>query len=171
MQLVGLRHKSFIVRIYCGGELQTHRGVIKFDDIIGKPWGTKISSHLGKPFYVLQPPLGDLLKELPRPSQIMYPKDLGFLLINLGIGEPDFETPSYIKTAAIKAIQDGFTHYTATSGISELKEAIVNKFKIDNQIRYQTDQIIVGSGSKPLLYSAFQAVSYTHLTLPTIYSV
>ncbi len=87
VQLVGLRHKSFIVRLSTGGELQTHRGVIRHDEIIGKPWGTVVRSHLGRPFYVLQPSLGDLLKELPRTSQIMYPKDIGFVLVNMGIGE------------------------------------------------------------------------------------
>lgn len=86
-QLVGLRHKSFIVRVKQGGELQTHRGVIKFDDIIGKPWGSRIRSHMGNPFYVLQPALGDLLKELPRNTQILYPKDIGFILVQMGIGE------------------------------------------------------------------------------------
>lgn len=86
-QLVGLRHKSFIVRIKQGGELQTHRGVVKFDDIIGKPWGSRITSHMGNPFYVLQPALGDLLKELPRNTQILYPKDIGFILVQMGIGE------------------------------------------------------------------------------------
>jgi tRNA (adenine57-N1/adenine58-N1)-methyltransferase len=86
-QLVGLRHKSFIVRVKQGGELQTHRGVVKFDDIIGKPWGSRIRSHMGNPFYVLQPALGDLLKELPRNTQILYPKDIGFILVQMGIGE------------------------------------------------------------------------------------
>jgi len=86
-QLVGLRHKSFIVRIKQGGELQTHRGIVRFDDIIGKPWGSRVRSHLGNPFYVLQPALGDLLKELPRNTQILYPKDIGFILIQMGIGE------------------------------------------------------------------------------------
>ncbi|MFN7037101.1 MAG: tRNA (adenine-N1)-methyltransferase, partial [Bellilinea sp.] len=86
-QLVGLRHKSFIVRIKQGGELQTHRGIVRFDDIIGKPWGSRIRSHLGNPFYVLQPALGDLLKELPRNTQILYPKDIGFILVQMGIGE------------------------------------------------------------------------------------
>lgn len=86
-QLVGLRHKSFIVRVKQGGELQTHRGVVKFDHIIGKPWGSRITSHMGNPFYVLQPALGDLLKELPRNTQILYPKDIGFILVQMGIGE------------------------------------------------------------------------------------
>ncbi len=86
VQLVGLKHKSFITRVHSGGELQTHRGVIRFDDIIGKPWGTRVASHLGNPFFVLQPSLGDLLKEMPRTSQIMYPKDIGFILVTMGIG-------------------------------------------------------------------------------------
>ncbi len=86
-QLVGLRHKSFIIRVVAGGELQTHRGVVKHDDFIGKPWGSRITSHMGNPFYVLQPALGDLLKELPRRTQILYPKDIGFILVTMGIGE------------------------------------------------------------------------------------
>lgn len=86
VQLVGLKHKSFITRVQRGGELQTHRGVIRFDDIIDKPWGIRVTSHLGQPFYVLQPSLGDLLKEMPRTSQIMYPKDIGFILVTMGIG-------------------------------------------------------------------------------------
>ena len=86
-QLVGSRHKSFIIRVCSGGELHTHRGVVKHDDFIGKPWGSKIGSHLGNPFFVLQPALGDLLKELPRRTQILYPKEIGFILVTMGIGE------------------------------------------------------------------------------------
>ena len=87
VQLVGLRHKSFILRVKAGAELQTHRGVIQHNDVIGKPWGTRITSHKGNPFFILQPSLGDLLKELPRNTQIMYPKEIGFVLLSMGIGE------------------------------------------------------------------------------------
>ena len=87
VQLVGLRHKSFIIRVAAGGKMESHRGVIKHDDLIGKPWGTKVTSHLGNPFFILQPALGDLLKEMPRTTQIMYPKEIGFILVNMGIGE------------------------------------------------------------------------------------
>lgn len=87
VQLVGLRHKSFLTRAVAGGNLHTHRGVIQFDDIIGQPWGVKITSHMGNPFYILQPALGDLLKETPRNTQILFPKDIGFVLVNMGIGE------------------------------------------------------------------------------------
>ena len=62
-------------------------------------------------------------------------------VIGLGAGEPDFDTPDNIKAAAIKAIKDGDTKYTAVDGTLALKEAIVNKFKRENNLEYATDQI------------------------------
>jgi tRNA (adenine57-N1/adenine58-N1)-methyltransferase len=86
VQLVGLRHKNFIFPLIPGGDFQTHRGVIKHDDLIGLPWGSQVFSHLGAPFFLLQPALGDLLLDLKRNTQILYPKDIGFILITMGIG-------------------------------------------------------------------------------------
>lgn len=86
VELVGLKHKSFIFRLKNGGELQTHRGVVKHDDIIGKQWGSLVSSHMGNPFYMFQPSLADLLRDLPRNTQILYPKEIGFILVTMGIG-------------------------------------------------------------------------------------
>lgn len=85
-QLVGLRHKHFILTLKPGADFQTHRGVLLHDDLIGKPWGTQVFSHLGAPFFLLQPSLADLLIDLPRSSQILYPKDIGFILITMGVG-------------------------------------------------------------------------------------
>jgi tRNA (adenine57-N1/adenine58-N1)-methyltransferase len=85
-QLVGLRHKHFILTLQTGAEFGTHRGVLKHDDLIGKPWGSQVFSHNGSPFFLLQPSLADLINELPRTTQIMYPKDIGFILITMGIG-------------------------------------------------------------------------------------
>lgn len=82
----------------------------------------------------------------------------GVLVINLGIGEPDFQTPQYIKNAGIEAIKEGFTHYTQTAGIPELRHAISQKFSKDNNIEYKSSQILIGSGSKPILYCAFQVL-------------
>jgi aspartate aminotransferase len=79
-------------------------------------------------------------------------------VINLTAGEPDFETPDVVKQAGIKAITDGFSHYTQPEGIPELREAISNKFFIDNNISYDPSDIIVGVGSKQLLYTAFQVL-------------
>src|SRR5215216_7411873 len=85
-QLVGLRHKHFILSLQTGAKFETHRGILQHDDLIGKPWGTQVFSHIGSPFFLLQPSLADLITELPRTTQILYPKDIGFILVTLGIG-------------------------------------------------------------------------------------
>ncbi len=86
-QLVGLTHKHFIFILQPGGDFQSHRGVIKHDELIGKPWGSQIFSHTGAPFFLLQPSMADILNELPRTTQILYPKDIGYILIQMGISE------------------------------------------------------------------------------------
>ena len=85
-QLVGLRHKHFILTLRSGTKFETHRGVVLHDDLIGKPWGSQVFSHMGAPFFLLQPSLADVLVDLPRSTQILYPKDIGFILITMGVG-------------------------------------------------------------------------------------
>ncbi len=82
----------------------------------------------------------------------------GIDVVSFAAGEPDFDTPRHIKDAAIKAINEGFTKYTASSGILELREAIAKKFKADNGIDYTPAQIIVSNGAKHSLNNIFQAV-------------
>jgi aspartate aminotransferase len=84
-------------------------------------------------------------------------KAAGRDVIGLGAGEPDFDTPDNIKEAAIKAIRDGKTKYTAVDGIPELKAAIAAKFKRENNIAYEVDEISVGTGGKQVLYNALMA--------------
>ena len=86
VQLVSPSNKVFFIRLKAGGRFQTHRGIINFDDLIGQPWGSQIFSHTGSSFFMLQPALGDLLKETRRNTQIMYPKDIGYVLVTMGIG-------------------------------------------------------------------------------------
>jgi len=78
-------------------------------------------------------------------------------VIGLGTGEPDFDTPEHIKQAAIEAIHNGQTKYTAVDGTPELKDAIINKFQQDNGLSYQADQILVSSGGKQSFYNLCQA--------------
>jgi len=85
-------------------------------------------------------------------------KSKGVNVINFAEGEPDFDTPENIKDAANKAMKEGFTKYTAASGIQELKEAICIKLKRDNNIEYNPSQIIVSNGAKQALYNAFLTV-------------
>jgi tRNA (adenine57-N1/adenine58-N1)-methyltransferase len=80
-----LTHKHFIFSLKSGGDLQTHRGVLKHDDLIGKPYGSQVFSHTGAPFFLLQPSIADILNDLPRATQILYPKDLGYILVMMGI--------------------------------------------------------------------------------------
>ncbi|MFL2878148.1 MAG: pyridoxal phosphate-dependent aminotransferase [Candidatus Pelagibacter sp.] len=84
-------------------------------------------------------------------------KAAGKDVIGLGAGEPDFDTPDNIKNAAIKAIKDGDTKYTTVDGTNLLKQAIVNKFKKENNLTYSIDQITVGAGGKHVIYNLMMA--------------
>ena len=84
-------------------------------------------------------------------------KAAGKDVIGLGAGEPDFDTPDNIKKAAIDAIKAGDTKYTAVDGTKDLKEAIVKKFKRENNLNYTTDQITVGAGGKHVIYNLMMA--------------
>ncbi|HSW71439.1 MAG TPA: pyridoxal phosphate-dependent aminotransferase [Gammaproteobacteria bacterium] len=79
-------------------------------------------------------------------------------IINLTVGEPDFDTPQHIKDAAIKAIQQGLTKYTAVDGMKALKQAILTKLAHENKLDYQLKQILVSCGAKHSLFNLFQAL-------------
>lgn len=79
-------------------------------------------------------------------------------IIGLGAGEPDFDTPEHIKEAAIQSLKKGQTKYTAVDGTVELKNAIINKFKRENSLEYNSNQILVSCGAKHSLYNLFQAI-------------
>jgi tRNA (adenine57-N1/adenine58-N1)-methyltransferase len=86
VEIVGLRHQHFIIKLKPGEVLHTHRGIVRHDELIGKPWGSQFFSHNGNPFFLLQPGLSDIIRSIPRSTQIMYPKDIGFMLVYMGIG-------------------------------------------------------------------------------------
>ncbi len=86
VQLQGSGYKSHILRLQAGAVLQTHRGVIRHDDVIGQKWGTRLQSHQGNPFYLFQPGLADLIREIKRTTQIMYPKEISYVMMILGVG-------------------------------------------------------------------------------------
>jgi len=79
-------------------------------------------------------------------------------IIGLGAGEPDFDTPEHIKQAAIDAIHNGFTKYTAVDGTPGLKKAIIGKFERDNGLKYEPKQILVSCGGKQSFYNLAQAL-------------
>lgn len=85
-------------------------------------------------------------------------KAQGIDVINMGVGEPDFDTPEHIKQAAIAAIENNQTRYTAVDGTPALKQAIITKLKRDNHLDYQPKQILVSAGAKHSIYNALSAL-------------
>jgi len=100
-------------------------------------------------------------------------KAQGVDVVGFGAGEPDFDTPDYIKAAGIEAIKSGKTKYTAANGIPELRQAIADKFKRENGLNYTADHVIVNIGGKHSVYEAMQAVldPGDEVILPTPYWV
>ncbi|WP_158961638.1 pyridoxal phosphate-dependent aminotransferase [Myroides fluvii] len=85
-------------------------------------------------------------------------KEQGIDIISLSLGEPDFNTPDFIKEAAIQAIQDNYSKYPPVEGYLELRQAISNKFKRDNNLNYTANQIVVSTGAKQALFNVAQAM-------------
>jgi tRNA (adenine57-N1/adenine58-N1)-methyltransferase len=86
VELISPTNKTYILRVESGKQLQTHRGVVNLDTLIGVPWGSEVTTHIGRSFFLLQPSLSDLLREIKRNTQILYTKDIGLILVMLGIG-------------------------------------------------------------------------------------
>jgi tRNA (adenine57-N1/adenine58-N1)-methyltransferase len=86
VQIIGDRNKQFIIKLSADGHSETHQGLIEHNDLIGKAWGSQIRTKAGKLFLLLQPSMDDLLREINRTTQIMYPKDIGYVILSLGIG-------------------------------------------------------------------------------------
>ncbi|SDH42062.1 pyridoxal phosphate-dependent aminotransferase [Alteribacillus bidgolensis] len=97
----------------------------------------------------------------------------GHDVIGLGAGEPDFNTPSYIIEAAAASMREGHTKYTPSGGLPELKDAVTDKFKKDQDLDYYQDEIMVGTGAKHVLYTLFQALldEDDEVIIPTPYWV
>lgn len=85
-------------------------------------------------------------------------KNMGMDIVGFTAGEPDFDTPAHIREAAKRAIDEGFTRYTPASGITELKEAIIKKFRDFNNLHYEQNQIVVCNGGKHVLTNVFTAI-------------
>ncbi len=80
------RTRPVLTRLEPGRRLHTHHGVVDHDHLIGRPWGSLAHTHKGEPFYLLPPSLEDVLRHMPRRTQILFPKDIGYLLLKLSVG-------------------------------------------------------------------------------------
>lgn len=151
IQLVGLSHKSFIFNLVEGGEFQSHRGVIKHDELIGKPWGIQIFSHNGSPFFLLQPSLPDILKSTKRATQIMYPKEIGYILLHMGIGpgkriiEAGTGSGSFTTALAYSIGDSGRIYsYETKAETQRIAQRSLEKLKLTDRIEFKLRDISTG---------------------------
>ncbi len=84
--LLGKDQREFMFRLQSGAELHTHRGIIRHDEVIGHRWGETLTTHIGYPYLLLQPSLDQLIRGIRRNTQIVYPKEIGYILIKMNIG-------------------------------------------------------------------------------------
>jgi len=150
-QLVSPSNKTYTILLLPGGQLQTHRGVINHDDLIGKPWGSQVFSHLGSSFYLMPPALGNLLQESRRNTQIMYPKDIGFILVTMGIGPGahvvEAGTGSGVLTTALAwAVgPDGHvTSYEVRQDMQNLARKNLEKLGLQDRVTLKLKDITLG---------------------------
>lgn len=151
VQLVGLRHKSFIFKLREGAEFQSHRGVIKHADIIGQPWGSPIFSHNGSPFFMMQPALSDLLKTITRNTQIIYPKDIGHILVTMGIGpglhvlEAGTGSGALTTAFAFAVGKEGLvTTYEIRETFHELAKKNLSMLGLEDRVNFRLQDISLG---------------------------
>jgi len=151
IQLVGLRHKNFIFRLRAGAEFQSHRGVLKHDEIIGKPWGSQVFSHNGSPFFLLPPSLADILAITKRNTQILYPKDIGFILVMMGIGPGQHVVEAGTGSGALTTAfafavgpQGHVSSYEIRSDFQDLARKNISLLGLDDRVAFKLRDIREG---------------------------
>jgi tRNA (adenine57-N1/adenine58-N1)-methyltransferase len=143
--------KKFIFRLDPSTELQTHQGIIQHNDLIGLPWGSTAKSHLGKSFLFLEPTLRDILLHIQRKSQIIFPKDIGYILLRLSVGPGkkiiEAGTGSGALTTALAwAIgPDGKVFsYDRRSDMQELSKKNLSRVGLDKRVEFRVRELSEG---------------------------
>lgn len=151
VQLVSPGGKNFILKMIPGRRFETHRGIVYHDDLIGKPWGSMVVSHLGRTFMLLQPSLADLIHEIRRNTQIMYPKDIGFILVMMGIGpgqhviEAGTGSGSLTTAMAFAVGQEGrVTTYEIRLEMQRLAKKNLANLGLDDRVTFKLRDIADG---------------------------
>jgi tRNA (adenine57-N1/adenine58-N1)-methyltransferase catalytic subunit len=150
-QLISAQNKRFIFRLAVDGKFETHRGYLNHNDLIGKSWGSRVFSHMGSAFVLLQPSLADILVETRRNTQIMYPKDIGFILLNMDIspGKHVLEAGTgsgSFTTALATAVgpQGKVTSYESRSEFQYLAQKNLNRLGLAERVDFKLRDIVDG---------------------------
>jgi len=150
-QLIGEKEKSFIFQLRPGESFQSHMGVLPHDDIIGQKWGSRVKTHTNKVFTLLQPALDDLLRDIPRETQIMYPKDIGYVIMNMGVGpgkkiiEAGSGSGSLTTILAYLVGDQGHVFsYDNRNKNSLIAKSNLEKFGLDHRATFVTKDISAG---------------------------
>jgi len=151
IQLIDAKGKDFIFRLTPGGQLHTHRGVIRHDDLLGQPLGSQVYTHMGHPFLMVEPSLNDLLLKTRRNTTIMYPKDIGFILVNLNIapGKHVLEAGTgsgALTTALAWAVgpQGRITTYEARPPMQNLARKNLERVGLADRVTFKLGDIAAG---------------------------
>ncbi len=149
--LVGNDHKEFIILMEPGQVIQTHRGVLPHDTVIGTPWGETVKTHIGYGYIVLPPSLEQLIRSVRRATQIIYPKEIGYLLMKMNIGPGtriiEAGTGSGGLTLALgRMVQpDGHVYtYEARSDIQNLAQKNIAQVGLDRYVTFKLRDIAEG---------------------------
>jgi tRNA (adenine57-N1/adenine58-N1)-methyltransferase len=154
-QLIDPRGKQHILQLSPGGKLQTHLGEIKFDDLFGVYWGSHVKTHTGKNFLLLQPSLHDVLLNIKRSGTIMYPKDMGFILLNMNIvrGARVIEAGSgsgaFTTALAVTVGLEGHVYsYDIRDDTQTLARKNIEKLGLSKQVTFTCQDIAYGFNEK-----------------------
>lgn len=174
--LVGRDHKHFILRLKPEGELQTHRGVIKHSALIGQPWGSQIETHLGSQFFLVEPSLHDILLNIRRTSQIIFPKDIGYILLYLSVGPGktvvEAGTGSGALTTALAwtvGPQGRVISYDRREDMQDLARRNLRKNGLEDRVEFKLKDISQGFDETDV-DALFLDLPSPHLLLPQVRS-
>lgn len=149
--LISAQNKRFLINLANDSKLETHRGILYHNDLIGLPWGSRVLSHLGSPFLLLQPSLADILIETRRNTQIMYPKDIGFVLVTMGIGpgvhvlEAGTGSGSLTTALAFMAGESGrVVSYETRPEMQRLAQKNLERVGLANRVTFKMRDIVDG---------------------------
>jgi tRNA (adenine57-N1/adenine58-N1)-methyltransferase len=155
--LISRDRKRFFIRLTPGEQLQTHKGIHDHNALIGKPWGAIVESHLGERYVMLQPSLRDLLVHIKRRSQIIFPKDIGYILLRLAVvpGETMMElgTGSGALTTALAWIvgpNGRVISYDRRRDFQELARENLELLGLEDRVEFRLGDVSEGLGQEPV---------------------